>query len=110
MSKERFVLKALQWPGMAVRAVLIAWIRFYQRYISFLIGPACRFHPSCSNYAIEALRKKKIHVALILIFWRILRCQPLCKGGFDPVPTADNPAEINQEGEIHQSATEITEK
>ena len=76
----------------AIRLTLELLIRFYQRYLSFLIGPTCRFHPTCSCYALEALRKKPLHVALALIVWRLARCQPFCKGGFDPLPGVDSPA------------------
>lgn len=66
--------------------VLIALLRVYQVVISPLIGPRCRFYPSCSNYAIEAMR---VHGALRgsgLAAWRVLRCNPLSNGGLDPVP------------------------
>ena len=66
--------------------VLIALVRVYQVVISPLIGPRCRFYPSCSNYAIEAMR---VHGALRgsgLVAWRVLRCNPLSNGGLDPVP------------------------
>lgn len=71
---------------MIVRAVLLASIRFYRRAISPWLPAVCRFEPSCSQYAIEAI---ELHGALRgsrLTIWRLLRCQPLCRGGFDPVP------------------------
>lgn len=61
-------------------------IKFYRRAISPLKMPSCRFTPTCSQYAIEAI---DLHGALkgsALAFWRILRCNPFCKGGYDPVP------------------------
>ncbi|MBN2205746.1 MAG: membrane protein insertion efficiency factor YidD [Thermoleophilia bacterium] len=66
--------------------VLIALVRVYQVVISPLVGPRCRFYPSCSNYAIEAMR---VHGALRgsgLAAWRVLRCNPFNNGGLDPVP------------------------
>ena len=66
--------------------VLVALIRAYQIAISPMLGDNCRFTPSCSQYAIDAIR---IHGAIIgsgYAIWRILRCQPLCRGGDDPVP------------------------
>jgi len=66
--------------------ILINLIKFYQKSISPLKIPCCRFEPTCSAYAIEAIR---IHGSLkggALALWRILRCNPLCKGGYDPVP------------------------
>ena len=80
--------------------LLIQPIRFYQRFISPLFPPCCRFTPSCSAYAIEALRKRGFWVGCVLTVWRLLRCNPWCKGGYDPVPektqkTSSSGAEIN---------------
>lgn len=61
-------------------------VRFYRRFISPLKPPTCRFEPSCSAYAEEALRVHWLPKALLLVIWRLLRCQPLCRGGYDPVP------------------------
>lgn len=66
--------------------VLIALIRLYQRFISPLLGQHCRFHPSCSRYAVEAIQVHGAVKGSVLAVWRILRCQPFCKGGYDPVP------------------------
>jgi hypothetical protein len=69
-----------------VSKVLIALVRVYQVVISPLVGPRCRFYPSCSSYAIEAMR---VHGALRgsgLAAWRVLRCNPFNDGGLDPVP------------------------
>ncbi len=72
---------------MSPLAFLLALpIRFYRRWISRWLPPACRFHPSCSMYALEALRKHGALRGLRLITWRLLRCQPFHPGGFDPVP------------------------
>ncbi|MFE8603953.1 membrane protein insertion efficiency factor YidD [Archangium violaceum] len=69
----------------------LAWllalpIRFYRRFLSPLLPPACRFHPSCSSYALQALHKHGGLRGSRLILWRLLRCQPFHPGGFDPVP------------------------
>ena len=64
---------------------LLALIRLYQRTLSRVLPPACRFEPSCSHYA-AALQQHALPRALALTTWRLLRCQPLCKGGCDPVP------------------------
>ena len=69
--------------------VLIALLRFYQVAISPLSPPRCRFYPSCSHYAIEALRTHGALRGARLAAWRILRCNPWNHGGFDPVPPAD---------------------
>lgn len=71
--------------GIMAKMLLLP-IYFYRYFISPLIGPRCRFYPSCSTYAVEAI---KIHGALkggYLAIKRILRCNPLSKGGEDPVP------------------------
>lgn len=69
-----------------MKTVLIWLITFYRKCISPLKPPCCRFTPTCSAYAIEALQKRGVIVGLILTTWRILRCNPFCKGGYDPVP------------------------
>ncbi|MCM1322339.1 MAG: membrane protein insertion efficiency factor YidD [Bacteroides sp.] len=61
-------------------------IRFYQIYISPLFPSCCRFYPTCSNYALEAIRKYGAFKGFFLAIKRILRCNPFVKGGFDPVP------------------------
>jgi putative membrane protein insertion efficiency factor len=65
--------------------ILVFFIRLYQILISPLIGGQCRFYPSCSNYAIEAIEKKGIIKGFFLSLWRILRCGPWSEGGNDPV-------------------------
>lgn len=65
---------------------LIALIRFYQRNISPRKISCCRFTPTCSAYAIEAIKVHGCIKGTALAVWRILRCNPFCKGGVDPVP------------------------
>lgn len=69
-----------------MRWLMIAFIRLYQRFISPLLGANCRFYPSCSQYAIEALEIHGVIRGTAYAIWRILRCQPFCEGGNDPVP------------------------
>jgi len=69
-----------------MRQALIAPIRAYQRLLSPLLPPRCRFIPSCSSYAIEALEKHGAARGSWLAARRICRCHPLNSGGFDPVP------------------------
>ena len=69
-----------------MKTALIWLITFYRKRISPLKPPCCRFIPTCSAYAIEAIQKRGVIVGLILTTWRILRCNPFCKGGYDPVP------------------------
>ena len=66
---------------------LMIWlIKLYQKYISPAKPPCCRFTPTCSAYALEAFKKRGFFIGFILSFWRILRCNPFSKGGYDPVP------------------------
>ena len=67
------------------RAVLVAPIRLYQRLISPLMPAHCRYHPTCSAYAVEAIRSHGVARGLVLAGWRLLRCNPWSHGGFDPV-------------------------
>jgi uncharacterized protein len=71
-----------------LRAVVVAPIRFYRRFLSPLKPATCRFQPTCSAYAIEAISVHGILRGSGLSVWRILRCQPFCAGGHDPVPPA----------------------
>jgi putative membrane protein insertion efficiency factor len=67
--------------------ILIAPIRFYRRFLSPLKRvPSCRYLPTCSQYAIEAIEARGPLVGLALAVWRVLRCNPLFHGGYDPVP------------------------
>jgi uncharacterized protein len=68
-----------------VRAVLIAPIRFYQRAVSPLMGRHCKYHPTCSAYAVEAVRTFGILRGSVLAAWRLLRCNPWSHGGVDHV-------------------------
>ena len=74
-----------QASALAAR-LLIVPIRVYQYLIAPLLPPACRFHPSCSHYAVEALHRHGAIVGTGLTVWRLLRCQPFHPGGYDPVP------------------------
>ncbi len=67
------------------KAILIALIRLYQKAVSPLLVPACRFHPSCSEYAVQAIAVYGPLRGLLKAAWRVLRCNPYSKGGFDPV-------------------------
>ena len=67
-------------------AGLVLLVRGYQKLISPLIGPHCRFAPTCSQYAIEALAQHGVVRGLGLAVRRILRCHPFAEGGLDPVP------------------------
>ena len=69
-----------------MQALLIQLIRVYQRLVSPLIPPRCRFYPTCSSYAVEALRQHGVLRGSWLTLRRLVRCHPLNPGGVDPVP------------------------
>lgn len=70
-----------------MKKLLIFLIKFYQRYLSPLKGHGtCIYTPTCSQYAKEALEKYGVIKGSLLAIWRILRCNPFAKGGYDPVP------------------------
>ena len=72
--------------GISMKKILITMIRFYQKYLSPLKSTKCPYYPSCSNYGLEAIQKYGAFKGGILALWRILRCNPFSKGGYDPVP------------------------
>jgi len=72
-------------PGVAARALLLL-IEVYRVTLAPLIGGFCRFMPSCSVYAEEAIRRHGAASGSVLAVRRLLRCQPFHRGGFDPVP------------------------
>ena len=69
-----------------MKLLLLALIRFYQYTISPFLGHRCRFFPSCSEYAVEALEKYGVFNGFALATKRLFRCHPWNAGGFDPVP------------------------
>ena len=71
-------MKALRW-------VAVLPIRAYQRVLSPMVGQRCRYYPSCSEYAAQAIGRFGILRGLVLAGWRLLRCNPWSDGGFDPV-------------------------
>lgn len=70
-----------------MKRIFIFFIKLYQKYLSPLKKkPTCRFYPTCSQYAIEAYEIHGFFKGTILSVYRILRCNPFCRGGYDPVP------------------------
>jgi putative membrane protein insertion efficiency factor len=67
------------------RAVFVFPIRAYQRLVSPLLGEHCKYYPSCSEYAVQAVQRFGILRGLVLAGWRLLRCNPWSNGGYDPV-------------------------
>ena len=75
-----------------VRRIAVLPIRAYQRLISPLLGPRCRYYPSCSAYAVEAVERHGLVKGIGLAVWRLLRCNPFSPGGVDHVPGHEPPA------------------
>ena len=69
-----------------MKKLMIRAIRFYQKFLSPLKSTKCPYTPSCSQYGLEAIEKYGALKGGLLAAWRILRCNPFSKGGFDPVP------------------------
>ena len=70
-----------------IKRLLIILIKLYRKYISPLKRyPSCRYIPTCSQYAVEAIEKYGAIKGGLLALWRIIRCNPFSKGGYDPVP------------------------
>lgn len=69
-----------------MKRIALALIRFYQRRLSGGLPPACRFQPTCSHYAYDAVERYGAVRGACMALWRILRCNPLNDGGIDPVP------------------------
>ena len=83
-----------------MRRIGIFFVKLYQRLISPLKPPCCRFSPTCSQYAIEAFSEWGFVCGLGLTLWRILRCNPFRRGGYNPVPKRrkkkkDDSADVN---------------
>jgi len=66
-----------------IKKLILKSIQFYQKFISPQLGRHCRFFPSCSEYSLRAIRKYGVIKGGLLSFWRLLRCNPFCKGGVD---------------------------
>lgn len=69
-----------------MKKLLLRLIRFYQKKISPNTPPACKYYPTCSQYGYEAIERFGALKGSALTIWRILRCNPFSKGGYDPVP------------------------
>ncbi len=69
-----------------MKKIIIALIRFYRKHISPLKKPCCRFTPTCSQYAIQAVERHGAFLGSLMSVARIIRCNPYCRGGYDPVP------------------------
>jgi uncharacterized protein len=105
------VRRAMWLAGAPLRLLLVAAIRLYRLTLSGIVGGQCRFHPSCSVYGEEAIRLHGAIRGSALAAWRIARCSPLTRGGFDPVPPSKRRGPIEgstarYDAVIHQGAAE----
>ena len=91
------------------RGAVIGALRAYKMLLSPLIPPACRFYPTCSEYAMEAFRSHGLGRAAWLSAKRLVRCGPWSAGGYDPVPEAPAPAEAPP-GDPHPDCDQKTQK
>ena len=73
-----------------MKKISLFLIRVYQKHISPGLPATCRFVPTCSDYAIQAIERFGFLKGSLISLWRILRCNPFCKGGYDPVPEKRN--------------------
>ena len=90
-----------------MKQVCIWLIRFYQKFLSPLKRrPTCRFTPTCSAYAVEAFQKRGFFVGFGLTVWRILRCNPFGKWGYDPVPEKKSEMSKHKKIPKYQRGTE----
>jgi putative membrane protein insertion efficiency factor len=76
---------AARWPARVARALVVSPIVVYRRVVSPAIPRRCKYEPTCSRYAVEAIREYGILRGLVLAVWRLLRCNPWSHGGYDPV-------------------------
>lgn len=90
------------------RTIVLVPLRFYRRYLSPLKGtPSCRFHPTCSAYAVEAIERHGVFRGGLLAIRRVLKCHPFHPGGYDPVPghAEDEPKRAGAPGDRPAEAT-----
>jgi putative membrane protein insertion efficiency factor len=94
-------MKRAMWTaGAPLRWLSVGVISFYRMTLSGVLGGRCRFYPSCSVYAEEAIRARGFVRGWTLAVWRVARCNPFGKGGYEPVPAA-------HDGVIHERPREV---
>ena len=87
-----------------MKRLCLRLIRFYKKNISPALPPCCRFLPTCSEYAYEAIERFGVFRGILLGLWRLLRCNPFSKGGYDPVPQSWPPRRKKNEYSDKSSA------
>ncbi|HSL11153.1 MAG TPA: membrane protein insertion efficiency factor YidD [Actinomycetota bacterium] len=104
------VLRRAAWTvGAPFRGVLVAGIRLYRVTLSGWLGGQCRFYPTCSRYAEDAVRARGAIAGTVLATWRVLRCNPFGAGGLDPAPDPRSyddviPQDVTPGAVIHEGA------
>ena len=91
-----------------MKYLFIGLIRFYRKCISPLKPRCCRFTPSCSAYALQAFEERGAFVGFGLTVWRLLRCNPFCRPGYDPVPPKRVPITVRPNEEQEKTKEEET--
>ncbi|OUM47021.1 membrane protein insertion efficiency factor YidD [Bacillus pseudomycoides] len=86
MYSRAIILKEYAEKETVMKQIFIGIIRFYQKFISPMTPPTCRFYPTCSHYGLEAFQKHGAFKGFWLTLKRLLKCHPFHPGGFDPVP------------------------
>ena len=93
--------------GAPARLVLLGAIRLYQLTLSGWLGGQCRFSPTCSRYAEEAIRTLGATRGVLLATRRVLRCNPFGRGGLDPVPSRARASRPSYDDTIHTTSPEL---
>jgi putative membrane protein insertion efficiency factor len=97
----RALRRGLWLLGTPARLVLIGLVRLYRASLSGWLGGQCRFHPTCSHYAEDAIRGVGAVRGSALAVWRVLRCGPFDTGGFDPAPGSGPRSGLEYDNAIH---------
>lgn len=90
----KLIRQTIELPFLPIKYLFLGMLRLYKKILSPLLPPACRFTPTCSEYFYEALVRKGLFHGTILGVYRLLRCQPFSKGGYDPVDLDQPPLGI----------------
>lgn len=93
-----------------IKWILIGIVRFYQLFISPILGPRCRFYPTCSSYTIDAIQQHGVICGTWLAIKRIVRCHPANPGGIDPVPSCGCQKGCKSQLELENEAETETAK
>lgn len=87
----------------AARELFLLPVKFYRKCISPHTRPSCKYYPTCSTYCMQAVREWGIFCGFFLTVWRILRCNPFSKGGYDPVPKRRRKKKADDSGDNREN-------